>query len=75
MGPFFLEFFTSGYSLLGAYFQFWFIFILFFSFYHLGIYSFLLGHLILRSELKSLDPFLMLDDFSGMCDSNRKFYL
>lgn len=28
--------------------------------------SFLVGHLILRSELKNLDPFLMLDDFSGI---------
>jgi hypothetical protein len=31
--------------------------------------------MILRSELKSLDPFLMFDDFSGICDSNRKYYL
>lgn len=32
------------------------------------------GHLVLRNELKSLDPFLMLDHFSGTFVSNPMFF-
>ena len=48
----------------------------FLSFGHWLFFGPLSGHLIFRTDLKNLDPFpfLMLDDFSGMKNSNLIFF-